>query len=246
MTRAGRTECSSFQTSKAKTIVKHRLHFVVGITVSLFLVGALVAGSIILPLAYAQQIRSINNPATNPINHIVVIMQENRSFDNYFGTYPGANGIPKGTCVPLSPDNPSVGCVKPFLSTDVISGDLPHGYQSSVVGYDNGKMDGFMVGENENPKTMTYYDNKTIPYYWDLAKNYVLADNFYSSVLSYSLPNHWYALAGQAPVTSMYYFMHRPPNNDILNQQENASTIAGVIQMLQQILGLIPTQHPLI
>lgn len=227
MTRAGRTECSSFQTSKAKTIVKNRLHFVVGITVSLFLVAALVAASIILPLAYAQQIRSINNPATNPINHIVVIMQENRSFDNYFGTYPGANGIPKGTCVPLSPDNPSVGCVKPFLSTDVISGDLPHGYQSSVVGYDNGKMDGFMVGENENPKTMTYYDNKTIPYYWDLAKNYVLADNFYSSVLSYSLPNHWYALAGQAPATSMFYFMHRPPNNDILNQQENASTIAG-------------------
>jgi phospholipase C len=227
MTRAGRTECSSFQTSKAKTIVKNRLQFVVGITVSLFLVAALVAASIILPLAYAQQIRSINNPATNPINHIVVIMQENRSFDNYFGTYPGANGIPKGTCVPLSPDNPSVGCVKPFLSTDVISGDLPHGYQSSVVGYDNGKMDGFMVGENENPKTMTYYDNKTIPYYWDLAKNYVLADNFYSSVLSYSLPNHWYALAGQAPATSMFYFMHRPPNNDILNQQENASTIAG-------------------
>ena len=227
MTRAGRTECSSFQTSKAKTIVKNRLHFVVGITVSLFLVAALVAASIILPLAYAQQIRSINNPATNPINHIVVIMQENRSFDNYFGTYPGANGIPKGTCVPLSLDNPSVGCVKPFLSTDVISGDLPHGYQSSVIGYDNGKMDGFMVGENENPKTMTYYDNKTIPYYWDLAKNYVLADNFYSSVLSYSLPNHWYALAGQAPATSMFYFMHRPPNNDILNQQENASTIAG-------------------
>ncbi|MDQ6863699.1 MAG: alkaline phosphatase family protein [Thermoproteota archaeon] len=227
MTRAGRTECSSFQTSKAKTIVKNRLQFVVGITVSLFLIAALVAASIILPLAYAQQINTINNPATNPINHIVVIMQENRSFDNYFGTYPGANGIPKGTCVPLSPDNPSVGCVKPFLSTDVISGDLPHGYQSSVVGYDNGKMDGFMVGENENPKTMTYYDNKTIPYYWDLAKNYVLADNFYSSVLSYSLPNHWYALAGQAPATSMFYFMHRPPNNDILNQQENASTIAG-------------------
>ncbi|MDP9289338.1 MAG: hypothetical protein M3P08_14240 [Thermoproteota archaeon] len=78
MTRAGRTECSSFQTGKAKTIVKNRLQFVVGITVSLFLIAALVAASIILPLAYAQQIRSINNPATNPINHIVVIMQENR------------------------------------------------------------------------------------------------------------------------------------------------------------------------
>jgi acid phosphatase len=227
MTGAGRTDSSSFQTSKAKTIVKNRLQFVVGITVSLFLITALVAASIILPLAYAQQIRSINNPATNPINHIVVIMQENRSFDNYFGTYPVASGIPRGTCMPLSPDHPNVGCVKPFLSTNVISGDLPHGYQSSVIAHDNGKMDGFMVAENEDRKTMSYYDNKTIPYYWDLARHYVLADNFYSSVLSYSLPNHWFALAGQAPATSMFYFMHRPPHNNILNQAENASIIAG-------------------
>jgi phospholipase C len=154
-------------------------------------------------------------------------MQENRSFDNYFGTYPGASGIPRGTCMPLSPDHPNVGCVKPFLSTNVISGDLPHGYQSSVIAHDNGKMDGFMVAENEDRKTMSYYDNKTIPYYWDLARHYVLADNFYSSVLSYSLPNHWFALAGQAPATSMFYFMHRPPHNNILNQAENASIIAG-------------------
>jgi phospholipase C len=218
MTGAGRTVSSSFQTSKAKTIVKNRLQFVVGITVSLFLITALVAASIILPLAYAQQIRSINNPATNPINHIVVIMQENRSFDNYFGTYPGASGIPRGTCMPLSPDHPNVGCVKPFLSTNVISG---------VIAHDNGKMDVFMGAENEDRKTMSYYDNKTIPYYWDLARHYVLADNFYSSVLSYSLPNHWFALAGQAPATSMFYFMHRPPHNNILNQAENASIIAG-------------------
>src|SRR5207253_9735289 len=78
-----------------------------------------------------------------------------------------------------------------------------------------------------DPKTMSYYDNETIPYYWDLANHYVLADNFYSSVLSYSLPNHWYALAGQAPTTSIFYLMHRPPHNDILNQEQNASTIAG-------------------
>lgn len=58
----------------------------------------------------------------------------------------------------------------------LFSGDLPHGYQSSVIAYDNGKMDGFMLAENENPKTMSYYDNKTIPYYWELAKHYVLAD----------------------------------------------------------------------
>jgi phospholipase C len=70
-------------------------------------------------------------------------------------------------------------------------------------------MDGFMLAENEDPKTMSYYDNKTIPYYWDLAKQYVLADNFYSSVLRYSLPNHWYAVAGQAPATSVFYAFSR-------------------------------------
>src|SRR5919201_1889833 len=100
-------------------------------------------------------------------------------------------------------------------------------YSSSKIAHDNGKMDGFMLAESENNNTMSYYGNKTIPYYWDLAKHYVLADNFFSSVLSYSLPNHWYAVAGQAPDTSMYYFMHRPPNNNIINQGENASTIAG-------------------
>ncbi len=193
---------------------------------SFSLVSSLVAGNIIYPLANAQLISNIN-PSTSPIKHIVVIMQENRSFDNYFGTYPGANGIPEGVCVPLSPDNPKIGCVKPFLSTRAVSADMPHGYQSSIAAYDNGKMDGYMIAENENPQTMSYYDNKTIPYYWNLAKHYVLADNFYSSVLSYSLPNHWYAVAGQAPATSFLYKMHRPPNNNILNQNENASTIAG-------------------
>jgi phospholipase C len=203
---------------------------------SLFLVSSLLAGWTVLPVVYAQQrqqqqllITSKDNPATNPIKHIVVIMQENRSFDNYFGTYPDANGLPKGRaiCMPLSPRHLTLGCVKPFHSTNPISEDLPHGYQSSVAAYDKGKMDGFMVAENEDPKTMSYYDNKTIPYYWDLAKHYVLADNFYSSVLSYSLPNHWYAVAGQAPDTSMFYLLHRSPNNNILNQGENASTIAG-------------------
>jgi len=193
---------------------------------SIFLALASIAASVTIPLSYAEEISSIN-PVTNPIKHIVVIMQENRSFDNYFGTYPGANGIPKGACMPLSPDNPKIGCIRPFLSTSPISEDMPHGYQSSITAYDNGKMDGFLLAENEDPKTMSYYGNKTIPYYWDLAKHYVLADNFYSSVLSYSLPNHWYAVAGEAPATSTFYTMHRPPNNDILRQQQNASTIAG-------------------
>jgi phospholipase C len=206
-------------------IKKYRTHRF-GIITFLALALASIAANMSLPFAYAQEAGSIN-PATNPVKHVVVIMQENRSFDNYFGTFPGANGIPKVACMPLSPDNPKIGCIKPFLSTSPISEDMPHGYQSSITAYDNGKMDGYLLAENEDPKTMSYYDNKTIPYYWDLAKHYVLADNFYSSVLSYSLPNHWYAIAGQAPETSTFYAMHRAPNNNILMRQQNASTIAG-------------------
>jgi phospholipase C len=160
----------------------------------------------ILPLANAQQISSIN-ASTNPIKHIVIIMQENRSFDNYFGTYPAANGISKNACMPLSPDHPDLGCVKPFLSTSPVSEDIPHTSHPSLISYDNGKMDGFMLAVKA--KTMSYYDIKTIPYYWGLAKQYVLADNFYSSVLSYSLPNHWYSVAGQVSTTSEFYAFSR-------------------------------------
>jgi phospholipase C len=72
-------------------------------------------------------------------------------------------------------------------------------------------MDGFMLAENEDRNTMSYYDNNTIPYYWSLAKHYVLSDNFYSSVLSYSLPNHWYSVAGQAPTTAIVDLLHQGP-----------------------------------
>ncbi|MBV9178751.1 MAG: alkaline phosphatase family protein [Nitrososphaeraceae archaeon] len=182
----------------------------------LLAVFLLISNTITGLTTYAQQIINANTGSdknNNPIKHIVVIMQENHSFDNYFGVYPGANGIPKNVCMPVDPDHPSNNghCVKPFLSTNPTSEDIPHGYQSSVVAYNNAKMNGFMLAENEDPKTMSYYDNKTIPYYWNLAKHYVLADNFYSSVLSYSLPNHWYAVAGQAPATSIFYGMNTGP-----------------------------------
>ena len=50
------------------------------------------------------------DPDIHKIKHVVVIMQENRSFDSYFGTYPGADGIPRGVCVP----DPRGGCVRPY------------------------------------------------------------------------------------------------------------------------------------
>jgi phospholipase C len=84
----------------------------------------------------------------NPIQHVIIIMQENRSFDSYFGTFPGADGIPKHTCVPVDPSMPQEGCVKPFhsqLDSDVGG---PHRALDAQLDIDDGittaKMDGFV------------------------------------------------------------------------------------------------------
>jgi phospholipase C len=81
-----------------------------------------------------------------PIEHFIFIVQENHSFDNYFGTFPGANGIPAGTAFPDYPGGPLVN--KPFLSHQAtIPHDLSHSWVSAIVDYHNGAMDGFMWGE---------------------------------------------------------------------------------------------------
>src|SRR3954469_15643605 len=79
------------------------------------------------------------------INHLVFIVMENRSFDEYFGTYPGADGIPmkngKPTvCQPM----PGGGCAYPYHDTNFIDQGGPHGHKASVMDYNNGKMDGFI------------------------------------------------------------------------------------------------------
>src|SRR3954469_5890087 len=64
---------------------------------------------------FAQATPSPEPPAATPIKHLIMLMQENHSFDNYFGTYPGANGIPEGVCMPTDPfDNKSTECTTPF------------------------------------------------------------------------------------------------------------------------------------
>jgi phospholipase C len=80
------------------------------------------------------------NPAI-PIEHIIVIVQENHSFDNYFGTYPGANGIPAGTMLPKVPGGPHI--LAPFLATTTTPHDMQHGWIPAAVAYDSGLMDGF-------------------------------------------------------------------------------------------------------
>src|SRR5439155_14233074 len=85
------------------------------------------------------------------IKHVVVIMQENRSFDTYFGTYPVANGIPMQNGVPTVCVNDPVTkqCVKPYHDPNDLNHGGPHGEKNASADIDGGKMDGF-VGEAEH------------------------------------------------------------------------------------------------
>ena len=85
---------------------------------------------------------SFSQSSSLPIKNIIFIIQENHSFDNYFGTYPGANGIPPGTALAYYPGGPKT--VTPFLATNNPLHDLGHSWTSAHVAYDDGAMDGFI------------------------------------------------------------------------------------------------------
>ena len=140
-----------------------------------------------------------------PIQHLVVLMQENHTFDNYFGTYPGANGIQADTKMPLNPTDLSKGYITPWHIGSFATTDLSHSAATFRDQYNGGKMDSFIYAldlRNQDGRlAMGYYDGRDIPYYWNLADNYVLFDNFFSSAKDGSGANHMYWVIGAQPRT---------------------------------------------
>ncbi len=163
---------------------------------------AVVLGASQLGMAYPGSTSS-DPPTTTPIKHLVVLMQENHTFDNYFGTYPGANGIPMDIKMPIDPTDPSKGFVTPWHIGDTGITDLSHTPTTFSAQYNNGLMDGFVSALNKLNQngnlSMGYFDGTDIPYYWNLAANYVLFDNFFSSAKDGSAANHMYWIAGASP-----------------------------------------------
>ena len=130
------------------------------------------------------------------IQHIVFIMKENRSFDNYFGTYPGANGATTATI--------STGQTITLGRTpDVTPRDIAgHGWYDYTSGWDGGKLDMFDVipggSLNEDYLSLTQLQQADIPNYWQYAQNFVLSDNTFTSMRGASFPNHLYMVAAQS------------------------------------------------
>ncbi len=134
---------------------------------------------------------------TTPIKHVIYLMQENHSFDNYFGTYPGANGIPVGTCMPSRPRHPELGCVKPFHIGNRAVRDLSHSHRTFRREFRHGHMDGFVSAfGGGDPISMGHYDDRDLAFYWNIADRYVLFDRFFTSAAGGSVWNHLYWVTG--------------------------------------------------
>jgi phospholipase C len=136
----------------------------------------------------------VPSPQTTAIQSIVVVLQENHTFDHYFGTYPGVEGIAgKNLCLPNSTGTEP--CTGPFRLPTLTPADLVHDWQAAHADFDGGQMDGFVYTE-KNPSTMGYYDRRDLPRYWGAADHYTLCDRYFTSVMSESAPNHLYLVAG--------------------------------------------------
>jgi phospholipase C len=169
------------------------------ITFSRLAIGALALGVVSLGIPAAD---ASGRETATPLEHLVVLMQENHSFDNYFGTYPGADGIPPGTCMPVDPEFPDGECIEPFPITDsdVELEDPDHSTATHWLQYNEGGMDGFVhalnIRNQDGRLAMGYYDDRDLPYYWNLVDEYVLFDRFFSSAAGGSFINHMYWVAG--------------------------------------------------
>jgi phospholipase C len=130
-----------------------------------------------------------------PIEHIVVLYEENRAFDHYFGAYPGANGLSGNETLPIAPG--STVTVRPFHLNSTATLDGSNSASTARKAFNGGKMDGFVYAE-KTLMTMGHYGYSDIPNYWNYASKFVLMDNFFSSEMGPSLPNHLYLIAGQS------------------------------------------------
>ena len=150
------------------------------------------------------------------IKHVVYVMQENRSFDHYFGTFPGVRGfddptamtLPNGNSVFKQPDpaNPA-GYLEPFHMDTENTGaaavpSLSHDWRDQHASWNKGAMDGWLHthlasdGDTKGSYTMGYMTQEDIPFHWALAENFTLLDNYHCSVMGPTYPNRAIWMSG--------------------------------------------------
>jgi phospholipase C len=177
---------------------------------------ALATGGVI---AGAQATRGADNDdysTTYPIKHVVVIFQENVSFDHYFATYPTAANPPGEPAFHAKPGTPTVNGLNETLLTlnqnelqpkrldrsQAATADQDHGYTAEQQAFDHGLMDLFVQftgnPENSGPSVvMDYFDGNTVTAFWNYAQHFALSDNSYDTVFGPSTPGALNLISGQ-------------------------------------------------
>jgi phospholipase C len=173
-------------------------------------------GSHARPVAVNKQPQQVG-AGIHKIRHVVFIMQENRSFDSYFGTFPGADGLPRrdGHFTVCSPDPRTGICEYPFHDPSNRNSGGPHEHFDAMRDIDHGKMNGFVRQARRglvqgcslnpdaplcsfgaaHPDVMGYHDAREIPNYWAYARNFVLQDHMFEPNTSWSLPAHLFMVS---------------------------------------------------
>jgi phospholipase C len=160
----------------------------------------------------------VTSPAPGTkIRHVIIVMQENRSFDSYFGTYPGADGLPLQNGLPREcvPDPANQTCIYPYHDPADRNIGGPHTARDATADIDGGNMDGFVSQALHASATcrnlqdptcaggtdvMGYHDDREIPNYWAYAQNFVLQDRLFEPAASWSLPTHLFMVSAWSAV----------------------------------------------
>jgi phospholipase C len=143
----------------------------------------------------AVRVSAAASPDVSQIKHVVFILKENHTFDNYFGAFPGTDGVTSGLIhtgksVPLR------------RSPNFFTEDIGHTFGDALLAMDNGKMDKFDLisgaVQHGHLANYTQFRESQIPNYWALATRFAIADEFFTSVHGPSFPNHLFTIAAQS------------------------------------------------
>jgi len=189
------------------------------------------------------------------IQHVVIITQENRSFDSYFGTFPGADGIPTTPGIPTvcAPDPSTRSCITPYPDHHDVNTGGPHSATAAQQDIANGKMTGFVRALQAAPlgcrvpnepdcvdpgsfvraggDVMGYHTQSDIPNYWTYARDFVLQDHMFEPNASWSLPAHlfqvseWSALCTNHNPNSCHNALESPRLHRPVNGRHRPSPI---------------------
>jgi len=187
-----------------------------------------IAAAVLLPVAVPLPAAAAGSDVLSKVGHIVVIYQENWSFDSLYGKFPGADGLANAgntvkqvdaggnpyptlpqpldtTLKPPGPDTrfPANLPVQPFdasqyVQPDQKTGDLVHRFYQEQLQIDGGKMDKFIAYSDAAGLVMSYYDATSLPE-GQLAKQYVMADDFFHASFGGSFLNHFWLICACTP-----------------------------------------------